>query len=131
LVCCLGCRSRQPETKVEVDRVLFAVDSLRKAENDEKAELLTVLEGLSVESDEAKNIKKMCADAYGLHVSTLAELRAIKSGLSARGASPSAHPSFAALGQLKGAEAQLERARELTRRCADVEGELRRKYGLK
>lgn len=118
-----GCSSNSAE-KSEAAAIDRAIDVLRDAPNDQKGRALEALRALPCNVPEICSAKSACVVGYELYVSGIEALERAK----ARAAAGEAGPELgAALLEL---QAALERARPLTERCANSQGELSRKYKL-
>jgi hypothetical protein len=117
---CPGDRDDKSEAAA-IDR---AVDALRDAPNDQKSGALARLRALPCSQAEICGAQSACVAGYELYVSGITELERSKK----LAASGEGGPELAAA--LSSAQGTLERAKPLTERCADAQGELARKYRL-
>lgn len=125
-VACHG--ERRQELRAEAGRISEAVRKVREASNPEKAPLRKALEATACSADDTCSLKKSCANAYGLQERALDGLSAVKRATTGASAAEPVPSSAATL--LSEVTAELERAKTLAKSCADLEGELRRKYSL-
>lgn len=117
---CPGDRGEKSEAAA-IDR---AIDALREAPNDKKSGALAELRALSCSQAEICGAQSACVAGYELYVSGITELERTKK----LAASGDGGPELGAA--LSSAQATLQRAKPLTERCADAQGELARKYRL-
>jgi hypothetical protein len=117
---CPGDRAEKSEAAA-IDR---AIDALRDAPNETKSGALSALKALPCSVPEICGAQSACVAGYELHVSGIAELERAKQ-LAAEG---DGGAELATL--LESSRATLERAKPLTDRCTDLQGELARKYRL-
>jgi hypothetical protein len=120
LTACPGDRAEKAEAAA-IDR---AIDALREAPNDEKSGALGALRALPCSQPEICGAQSACVAGYELYVSGITAL-ALGKKLAAEG---DGGPELGAA--LSSSQATLERAKPLTERCADAQGELARKYRL-
>ncbi len=117
---CPGDRAEKSEAAA-IDR---AIDALRDAPNEAKSGALSALRSLPCTVPEICGAQSACVAGYELHVSGITALERAKQ-LAVEG------DGGAEVGAaLSSAQATLERAKPLTERCADAQGELARKYRL-
>jgi hypothetical protein len=117
---CPGDRAEKSEAAA-IDR---AIDELRDVPNEAKSGALSALRSLPCSAPEVCGAQSACVAGYELHVSGITALERAKQ-LAVDG------DGGAELGAaLSSAQATLERAKPLTERCADAQGELARKYRL-
>ncbi len=118
---CPGDRSDKSEAAA-IDR---AIDALRDAPNDQKGGALAAAPGAAVRPGrDLRGAQSACVVGYELYVSGITELERTKK----LAASGDGGPELGAA--LSSAQATLERAKPLTERCTDAQGELARKYRL-
>jgi hypothetical protein len=117
---CPGDRAEKSEAAA-IDR---AIDALRDAPNDKKSSALAALRSLPCSVPEICGAQSACVAGYELYVSGITALELGKR-LAAEG---DGGPELGAA--LSSSQATLERAKPLTERCADSQGELARKYKL-
>lgn len=96
---------------------------VREAPAGQKRPPLNVLRGTPCTDALVCQVKATCIEGYDLEVQAEDALATIRGALARPGELPSGTPE--ALGR---ADSALRRSHELTARCADLEGELRRKY---
>jgi hypothetical protein len=128
LVLALGCgkTEAQIERRAEAERVVYAVESVRNAPNDAKPPLLKALGNAECKLDDVCELKKLCVDAYEVH------LRALNGTRAARHAVESDAGSAKKAAELLGQSARwLEEAADKTKRCTDLEATIIRKYKLR
>lgn len=122
----LACRGEAEEAhRAEAARVARSVQQLRAAPNPAKAPFLAALEAEPCASSDARELKATCVAAYRDLLGALGTARELASALAMDAAAP---PAASAAALVEGSEARLARAREGTRRCADLEGALARRY---
>ena len=110
----------------DAGRLVHAVAELRDAPNDGKRPLLKALEQLDCAAPDLCEFRKTCVSAYSLDVDALDGLDAVK-----RATADARVPvSKSAVELLARSEGALGRSVELAKRCADLEGEARRRYSL-
>jgi hypothetical protein len=98
---------------------------LRSAPNDAKAPLLKALANVECKTADICELKRICVDAYEVH------LRALTGTRAARHAVETDAGSGKRAAELLGQSAHwLEEAAAKTKRCTDLEGEIVRKYKL-
>jgi hypothetical protein len=114
----VGCPEAAGE-KSEAAAVSRAVNSLREAENEKKPELLGALRATECSAPDVCRVRSACLVAYELHVETLSRVR----GMAIDGGDANA----VVLDQLK---QDLDRARDLGKKCTDAQGEMIRRYKL-
>jgi hypothetical protein len=123
----IGCgkTEQQIERRREAERMVYALESLRNAPNDAKPPLLKALEGVACTLDDVCALKRICVEGYQVHLRALAGARAARHAVES---DAGAHKKTA---ELLGQSARwLEEAAHKTRQCADLEGEIVRKYKL-
>ncbi len=104
---------------------MFAVNALRTAEGEAKASRLGALRSLPCTVTVVCELRDHCADAYALHIRGVEAVRAVRYALDT-----DASTGPAAVHALDQAEKDVRAARAQTKRCADLQGELIRKYAL-
>jgi hypothetical protein len=122
---CFGCRSTEARAReAEFARLGQAIDALRNAPNEAKAPLIASLEKSECRDPKACELKTTCVSAYRLLESARGASANAKALLGKRdGGAPAAVE--AAL-EVNRAQSELERARELSERCATDQGRLLR-----
>jgi hypothetical protein len=105
----------------EAARLSHAIDALRSADNAAKAPHLRGLRETACSEPDVCAVRSACVAGYELHVGALAALAGAQATLVDAGPEAAAR----VLDQAKG---DLERARALTERCAEAQGEMVRKY---
>lgn len=117
---------RQMERRREAERVVYAVETLRSAPNDAKPPQLKALENAGCNEPDVCELKRACVDAYQVHLRALSGARAARHAIE----QDAGKDKLAA--DLLGQSARLlEQATQKTKRCADLEGEIVRKYKLR
>lgn len=125
-VTALACHGEAAEARrADVARVAEAVRKLRDAPNDEKRPLLLALQQTPCAADDAVKLRKSCSDAYGLQVTALDAVAAVRHAAQGNAPLP---PEAAEL--LARSEADLKRAAQGTTACADLESDLKRRYAI-
>lgn len=126
-LCLTGCPSESREReRAEIGRLVFAVDALRAAPNEQKAPHLAALRAEAPVTAQGKELRDLCVEAYSIEAGALDAIAAVRHAARAdAGGDP-----VSALALLSRAEAELERSRGLMSRCADREGEARRRLAL-
>ncbi len=125
LSCCHG--EAEQAHRTEAGRFAHAVDSLRKAPNDDKAPYLAALERMPCSVPDVCQLKRACVDAYQRQLRGLAAVRVARRLLDADGGPAQAASAAAGLAS---APKVLSDARQRARHCADLEGAVARHYGL-
>lgn len=127
VVLVLSCQGeREQQRRAEAGRVVRAVQLLRDAPNEGKRPPLSALEHLPPLDEDLGALQKACVSAYALQLEGVEGLSAIRRATeSASGPVP---PEAVPL--LSRSEAALRSAASLALRCADLEGEARRRYKL-
>ena len=127
VVLALSCQGeREQQRRAEAGRVVRAVQLLRDAPNEGKRPPLSALEHLPPLDEDLGALQKACVSAYSLQLVGLEGLSAIRR---ATGSAGDPVPPGAAL-LLSRSETALRTAAALAVRCADLEGEARRRYKL-
>ena len=122
-----GCKGeREQAERAEAGRITHAVAALREADNTAKPPRIAVLDRESCTSEALCELKRVCLDAYRLHVRGLEASRVATRALDADGSQPD--KSVAEL--VLASERDLVKARELVQRCSDLESEAARRFGL-
>jgi hypothetical protein len=119
---------REEALRAEAGRVAEAVRKLREAPNPAKPPLRKALDATSCTTEDTCGLKKSCANAYALQERALEGLAAVRHATT--GASAAEPVPSAAAALLSDVTANLERAKTLSKDCADLEGAVRRKYSL-
>ena len=122
---CHGHGEADESRRAEAGRIAEAVRVLRAAPNDGKRPFLKSLREVGCTAEELCALKQSCADAYELEVTAFDGISAVRR--SVRGADPVAPDAIELLTK---SEANLKRARDLTRACVESEGAVRRRYSL-
>jgi len=117
-----GCVTSEADARSEAAHLGRAIDALREADNAAKGTHLAKLRATVCSVPDVCAVRSACISGYELHVRALERL-AIAMTAAADGGTESA----AAL--LDSARSDLERARALTQRCTETQGEMVRKYG--
>ncbi len=113
----LACATEESPEQLERDEasgLLVALDRLRAAPNPGKSQALGALTQLRVTQPSTTALKARCAEAYAAHVHALDGLE------QARSAEPALAPAL-----LAGATSELERAKQGTLSCADLQSSMR------
>ena len=108
--------------KAEAGRISRAVDLLRDAPNEQKAQLLDTLKAVSCEAADLCELQRLCVDGYGQHVFALGETARAKSLLKSGGSDSEASQALDSAGR------ELAAAAPKISRCADAQGAAHRKY---
>jgi hypothetical protein len=124
----LGCKGeREQAERAEAGRITHAIAALREAENEAKPPRIAALDREKCTSEKLCEMKRVCIDAYRLHVRAIDGSRVAGRALEADGGSE-AGQRIAEL--VAASERDLLRARELVQRCNDLEAEVTRQFGL-
>jgi hypothetical protein len=121
-----GCKGeREQAERAEAGRITHAIAALREAPNDAKAPRLLALERENCTTEELCELKRTCVEAYRLHARALeasrVAARALDGGADGEG--------VRRIGELvASSERDLDRARELTQRCSELESRIARRY---
>lgn len=124
LLACSSKSESDARVRSEAGQIAHAVHQLREAPSGQKRPPLNVLRKTTCSDSLVCQVKTVCAEGYDLEVQAEDTLAGIRRALS-RSGEPVPSTTEQALGR---AESTLRRSYELTARCADLEGELRRKY---
>jgi hypothetical protein len=128
VVLALGCKGeREQAERAEAGRLTHAIAALRDAPNEAKPPRIAALDREKCTSEALCEMKRVCVDAYRLHVRGLEASRVASRALEADGASQAAQ-RIAEL--VAASERDLLRARDQVQRCADLESEAARRFGL-
>ena len=120
-----GCRSAEARAReAEFARIGQAIDALRNAPNEAKAPLIDALERSECHDPKACELKATCVSAYRLLDSARTASANAKTLLANRDGGATA--AVAAALEVNRAQSELERARELSERCATEQGRLLR-----
>jgi hypothetical protein len=111
--------------RADVARVARAVDVLRNAPNDAKLPPLIALQHTACRSDDACGLERSCLDAYDAEQRALQGTDAVRHALAGDAGAAAAERAGTLLAL---SQRELGEAHRLTRRCADLEGELHRRY---
>jgi hypothetical protein len=130
LALCASCAGEEEqELRREAARVSRAVDVLRAAPNTQKSPRLAALQATACQAQDVCDTKQACVVAYQHHLAAIAGTRAASHAVNAEEAlSPDAARAAAELAERS--EAELEKGKELNRKCLALQGQLRRKYRL-
>jgi len=115
-----GC-AKEAEPRSEAAHVGRAIDALRDADNAAKSAHLARLRATSCSVPDVCAVRSTCLSGYELHA------KALHSLATAMVAAADGGPQSAAA-LLDSARSDLERARTLTQRCTEAQGEMVRKY---
>jgi hypothetical protein len=121
-----GKTEQQIARRAEAERVVYAVEALRSAPNDAKPPLLKALGNAACSLDDVCELKRVCSDAYEVHLRALTGTRAARHAI--EGDAGAGKKAAELLGQ---SARWLEEAAQKTKRCNDLEGEIVRKYKLR
>jgi hypothetical protein len=128
VVLALGCKGeREQAERAEAGRLTHAIAALREAENAAKPPRIAALDREKCTSEALCEMKRVCVDAYRLHVRGLEASRVASRALDADGGS---QPGRRIAELVAASERDLVRARELVQRCTDLESETTRRFGL-
>jgi hypothetical protein len=119
--CSLGPSASQ---KAEAGRISRAIDVLREAPNQQKAELFSQLQTASCETPDLCELRRLCAAGYAQHLSGLGQTARAKALLAEGGADAEAQARQA----LDTAKNALSEAEPQIARCADAQGAAHRRY---
>lgn len=120
-----SCRSSEArEREAEFARIGHSIDALRNAPNEGKAPLIQALEKEGCRDQSACALKETCLSAYRLLDSARAASQNAKTLLDDRDGG--AKKAVAAALEVNRAQTELERARDLSERCASDQGRLLR-----
>lgn len=121
-----GCHTEADTARrADVARVAHAADVLRNAPNDAKEPLVLELAHTRCRSQDACRLKRACLAAYQRELKALEGVAAVRHALAADGGRAQAERAGSLLAL---SERELEQAHRLSRRCADLEGKLERRY---
>ena len=122
----VSCRTEADEAaRAEAGQVAHQVELLRAAPNAAKPPLRKGLDQLACTRPDLCKLRRTCSDAYALQEQALAAIASVQNAL----AVPGDVPQGASI-VLARAEADLARAKRWAVECADLEGEIRRRYRL-
>lgn len=121
LVVLVGCERQETDARSEVAHLGRAIDALRNADNAAKAAHLSNLRATVCSVADVCAVRSACISGYELHLRALEQLATAMTAAADGGTQ-----SAAAL--LDSARSDLERARTLTERCTNGQGEMVRKY---
>jgi hypothetical protein len=128
VVLALGCKGeREQAERAEAGRLTHAIAALRDAPNEAKPPRIAALDREKCTSEALCEMKRVCVDAYRLHVRGLEASRVASRALDADGGSQAGR-GIAEL--VAASERDLVRAREQVQRCSDLESEAARRFGL-
>jgi len=125
-----GCEGEQEqEVRREAARISRAVDVLRAAPNPDKPPRLAALRAIPCSARDVCDMQQACMVGYEHHLAAVAGTRAASRAVGADTAlAPDAARAAAELTERS--EAELEKGKELNRKCLALQGALRRKYRL-
>jgi hypothetical protein len=121
----LACES-DAEARAEAGKLAHAIEALRGADNQGKAPALAELRALPCSGEATCSVQSTCVAAYELHLRGLEGVAEGKRRASAGESGAADLPTLVA-----SAQAALERAKDLSQKCADAQGELTRRYRLR
>jgi hypothetical protein len=125
-----GCEGEQAqEARREAARVSRAVDVLRGAPNPEKAPRLVALRAVECTAPDVCEVKEACVRAYERHLAAVEGSRAARRAVTADAALDQ-DAAGAAAELTTRSQAELEKGKELNRRCLALQGALRRRHRL-
>jgi head-tail adaptor len=120
----LGCRSADRQAdRAEAGKLVHAIQTVRRASPTEKARPLAELERVACSSDRC-DAKDRCVAAYRAHVRGTDRLAEARRALGVS----DAPVNDSATKLLMLAQQDLERSVALAKECADLEGDLARRY---
>jgi hypothetical protein len=124
-----ACRGQQEQArKQEASALIHAIEQLRSAPNEGKRPQLLALEELPCKGEQLCRLQRVCKRAYQRHLRALESTRSVRHALRTDGGMPDAGTQAAEL--MSKARQDLERARILTRRCTELQGEVARRFRL-
>jgi hypothetical protein len=118
---------QQQAARAEAGRIRHAVAALREAPNDAKPPRIAALDREQCSVPELCELKRSCVEAYRVFASGMEGSRVAGRALDADAGAEAAQ-RIAEL--VRVSERDLGRARELTRRCSELEAEVARRHGL-
>jgi hypothetical protein len=122
----IGCSGRrEQQERAEAGRLGRAIDVLREAPNEGKRPLLRALENEPCSVAELCTLKQTCVEAYTRHLRALDGVQASRRALESREAETDSR-RVAELVQTS--ERELGAARKIGERCAELRGEVQRRY---
>ena len=128
LVAGVGCNDEKKQAeRAAVERVSFAVGELREADEAAKGPRLAALRAVDCGATPACELQTLCANAYAAHISGVSKTHAVARSLEQDAGVETAESAGKLL---EVAERDVKKAKELTGKCADLEGVLRRRYGV-
>jgi hypothetical protein len=120
----VGCKSpREAALKAEAAAMVHAVDRVRAARHDQKAEPLAQLTQTTCTDDEVCQLKEQCSQAYGLLVKGLEQVAALKK-------LDSIDPKAMTMEPLLQSERLLNDSRTLALKCSEAEARLVSRFRL-
>lgn len=122
-VLALACNRAEHEARSEAGALNRAIDGVRNADNPAKATALAALRSAKCSHPDVCRVQSGCLRAYELHVS------AVENAAEAQKYIDAGSPERAAAA-LVNAERDLKKSGELAQQCADLQGELVRKFRL-
>jgi hypothetical protein len=121
----IGCSGRrEQQERAEAGRLGRAIDVLREAPNEGKRPLLRALENEPCSVAELCTLKQTCVEAYTRHLRALDGVQASRRALESRDETDSRR--VAELVRIS--ELELGAARKIGERCAELRGEVQRRY---
>jgi len=118
------------EHKAEAERVSRLIEALRAANNDSKGPAVEALEQLPCSRADVCELKRICVQAYRQHMAGLADMQTARSRLSGDAAPLSAADAERLTTLLNESTRKLEKARDGTSRCTNMQGQLSRRHAL-
>jgi hypothetical protein len=122
-VLALSCNEAENQARSEAGALNRAIDGVRNADNAAKGSALGALRSAKCSHPDVCRVRSGCLRAYELHVSAVANAAEAQKHLDA------GSPERAAAA-LVNAERDLKKSGELAQQCADLQGELVRKFRL-
>ena len=115
---------REQEVRREAGRLSRSIDELRAASNAEKRPRLLAMRQLTCSEKDVCKARDACVDAYAHYVRSVEAKNAVRRDLDNDGGSDRSAEL------LERSRRDLERSRELNRKCLAEQGALRRRYRL-
>jgi hypothetical protein len=116
-----GCATQEADARSEAAHLGRAIDALRNADNAAKPAHLANLRATVCSVPDLCAVRSACLSGYELHLRALEQLATAMAAAADGG-------TEAAAALLESARSDLERARTLTERCTNAQGEMVRKY---
>lgn len=116
-----GCDEKERAVRSEAASVSFAIDAVRKAENDQKSGPLELLRAIKCSAPDVCAVQSYCVAAYEKHVGALGLVAEAK-------ATVATAPPATVAATLKAAEDGLGQAKTMTDQCATRQGEMARRF---